>query len=511
MQLIYQGCFACCLLLLSACYKDHGNYTYGPSEGITINGIETSYSKISLIDRLTLNPKVISTDTDARLSYWWGIYEPNTIGYVSQVDTISRTLTLDYPVTQHAGDWVLIFGVRNEHTGLSKIITSSLKVNTRFTRGWYVMKDDGVQTDVDLFITPSNITPTSVMENVFSLVNHKKIDGKASLFGFDDAYKSNITGIMASTRACFILSDKDASVVDINTFREIHPLDSLFYEKPAVKKPNSISGNAQSIYLVNDGRLCSIFNFSSNIGLFGATYLWDDNNSPYRLSKYFLVTNFTNPVFFDEISASFVSSGLNDSRLSMMTDKQSSAMPAFRNKKELLFMGVKSSDPFTGIALFRDKANPSLKILSRIMPDGYAMMIQNDTLTTADKLYQADHYGLIVADENLLYFSVGNEVWSRNLNNNVEQLQLTVPAGEHITFIRHRKYFRSEPAEELPFFYNYMLIGTSSGGRYKVRAFRKTSGNLAATPDFTLEGQGNAGDVIYIAPMVHSDTYPNSY
>jgi hypothetical protein len=122
----------------------------------------------------------------------------------------------------------------------------------------------------------------------------------------------------------------------------------------------------------------------------------------------------------------------------------------------------------------------------------------------------AERFGLIVADENILYFSTGGEVWSRNLSNGAEQLQFTVPAGEKITFIRHRKYSGSTTAEQ-PFYYNYMLIGTTANGNYKVRAFQKTSGNLAASPAFTMEGKGSVGDVIYIAPPMSNTTYPNSY
>jgi len=134
----------------------------------------------------------------------------------------------------------------------------------------------------------------------------------------------------------------------------------------------------------------------------------------------------------------------------------------------------------------------------------------NDTLAATDKLNNAERFGLIVEDENILYFSVGQEIWSWNLSNGVEQLQFTVPAGEKVTFIRHRKYAGSNTTEQ-PFYYNYMLIGTTSGGSYKVRAFRKTSGNLASAPDFTMEGKGSVGDVIYIAPPVSNYTYPNSY
>ncbi len=510
MKLIYQSLAACCMLLIGSCYKDHGNYTYDLPEEITVTGIAGSYDKISLVERLSIDPVVKSTDPRAEFTYWWGIYETSVQGYAPKVDTIARTKTLDYLVTQPAKGWVLVFGAENTHTGVSKIVTAGVNVITQFTRGWYVVKDDGAKTDVDLFLTPATIAPASKMENVFSLVNSRKLEGEASLFGFYTNYKSNVTGILANTRALFILSGKDASVVNVNTFKEIHGLSGLFYETPAVKRPGSVSEASQANYFVNDGQLHSLYSMSANIGLFGGRQLRDDNNSPYRLSKYFLAYGFANPFFFDELSSSFVSATGTGTVLSSVTDGSGTEMPANRNNKELLFMGIKSFSPYNGVALFRDKTDPSLKILSTITTSGFALKMVNDTLASTEKLNLAERFGLIVADENILYFSAGNGVWSRNLSNGAEQLQFTVPAGERITFIRHRKYAGTTTAE-LPFYYNYMLIGTTVNGNYKIRAFRKTSGNLAASPDFTLEGQGSAGDVIYIAPSIGNSTYPNTY
>nr|WP_295876510.1 PKD-like family lipoprotein [uncultured Chitinophaga sp.] len=510
MKWIYTLPAACLFLLTNACTKDHGNYHYDARETITITGIENAYSKVSLVDRIIITPKVTSTDPGAQFSYWWGIYETDVLGTAPKVDTIGRELKLDYLVKQNAKGWVLVFGAKNERTGFSRIVTTPLNVITRYTRGWYVTKDDGSKTDVDLFLTPAGITPASRIDNVFSLMNHKKLEGKAGLFGFNTNYKSTVTGTLANTRALFILSGSDASVVDINTFQEIHNFDNLFYEAPAVKSPASISAGSPGLFLVNNGHLHSIYTISANTGLFGGARLRDDNNSPYHLSKYFLAAIYWNPFFFDETSSSFVSATGTGPVLSAITDDPGSAMSASKNNKTLLYMGLKTGIPYGGVALFRDKTNPSLKILSTLTPSNYAMHIKNDTLANTQQLYNADQYGLIVDDENILYFSVGNKIWSRNLSNGAEQLQYTLPPDEQLTFIRHRTYTDGGDTEA-PFHFNYILVGTASGNRYKVRAFRKTSGTLAANPDFTLEGQGNPGDVLYMAPPVSNYTYPIGY
>lgn len=167
-------------------------------------------------------------------------------------------------------------------------------------------------------------------------------------------------------------------------------------------------------------------------------------------------------------------------------------------------MGSRHFNPFAGYALFQDKTDPSLKILSSIVPSGFNLKIDNDTLAPAEKLYNAEKCALNFQDESILYFNVGREIWSRNLVNRAEALQFTVPAGEEVAFISHRKY-----SSEAAYAYNYIMIATNVSGKYKIRMFKKTSGNLAAEPDFVLEGNGNVADVMYITPSVSGTTYAN--
>jgi hypothetical protein len=184
-------------------------------------------------------------------------------------------------------------------------------------------------------------------------------------------------------------------------------------------------------------------------------------------------------------------------------------MSATNNNKNLLYMGFKSGPiPVIGYAMFQDKTNQNLKILSQINPSATAFNIVNDTLKTSDKIYNANRLMLLDGDENLIYFVVGNEVYSRNLTNKFEQLQYSVPSGEEITFIRHRKY---TVASDLAFNHNYVMVGTKVGDRYKVRMFTKSSGNLSAAPVFTLEGKGIVRDVMYVSPNINENTYNNTY
>ncbi|HTM98781.1 MAG TPA: PKD-like family lipoprotein [Pedobacter sp.] len=509
MKKIYTILILALSLLIFSCSKDKGNYDYAPKEVITIEGIESSYTKIAAVDKITLDPQVSSTEKDAEFECFWGIYDGLVSGAIV-MDTLAKTKAIDYQISQSPKTWTLVFGAKNKKTGVSKYVTTSLKIGTQFTRGWYVLKDDGNQTDLDLFKSTVSIVPDDKVENVYSVINGRKLNGKASLLNFQFNYRTNPTGTYANFRSFFLMSDKDLSVVDISSMKELNNFNSVFYEAPAVKAPNITTwGALGGLYVVNDGQLHSInTNLSTNTGHFGARRLKDGVNTPYKLSKYFMMGNGQNPVFFDELSSSFVSCAASTTVLNLLTDGTNTAISVNNSNKNLLFMGTKTASPYTGYAILQDKTNPTLKVLSSLTPAFPKLTIGSEPIKVTDKLYAGTNYTLILDDENILYFTLGNQVWSRNLSNQNEQLQYTVPAGEEITFIRHRKYASTVPAEA-PFRYNYVMIGTKVGANYKVRMFTKTSGNLSPSPEFTLDGKGSVGDVMYISPS--NSVYLNNF
>lgn len=497
------------VLLFASCAKDKGNYDYKSKEVISVQGLDPAYTMVSEKDRLVFDPVVSSTDANAKLEYLWGIYETNVQGSAPVLDTIGRTKKLDYLVKQAAKGWVLVLRVTNTNTKYSQYFTSAINVVTQFTRGWYVAKDDGNQSDLDLFLTPTQIVPEGKLENVYSMQNGSKLDGKAQLLAFFASYKSTATGVLGNTRSLFLATDQDVSATNINTLKQLRGFNTLFYETPAVKAPNFVFLGSQAIYLANNGQCHSIYSMSSNTGQFGVGKIKNDINTPYSLSKYFFAYSFSDPFFFDEISSSFMSATGTGALMTAVSDiqpkdgKPQTEMPANNNNKKMLFMGYKGTTK--AYAIFQDKTTPGLKILADITPSTTAFKIDNDTLLVTDKIYNATRFALLDGDENMIYFVAGNEVWSRNLTNKFEQRQYTIPGGEEVTFIRHRKY------TEGTYSFNYVMIGTKSGNNYKVRMFTKTSGNLSAQPQFVLEGTGIVRDVMYMSPSVGDYTYSHSY
>ncbi|MCO4294054.1 PKD-like family lipoprotein [Solitalea sp. MAHUQ-68] len=488
MKKIYTIAWAAVALLALSCSKDLGNYDFKPKEVISIEGVEKSYS-ISGTERLMIDPSLSSSEGNANFDCFWGIYDGDYQGLdLPKMDTISKTKTLDYLVTQRPYDkWKLVFCAKNKQTGFAQYWQIPLRVTTPSAGGWYVLKDDGSQSDIDLFKTPTSIMPASKLENIYSSYNGKKMEGKALFLAYSTEYQP-------SSKTLFVGTDKDLSALSIYTFKEFRNLGGLFFEKPSVKAPGFLMNTGANYFLLNDGQLHGLSTILLGGGLFSTRKLIDNVNSPYKLSKYFTVDEvYRAPYFFDDMSSSFFMAGdATDAALTAVTDakdkngKLLTAMTAKNNNKKLLFMD--------GLyAYFQDKTDANLKILSNLTLNSSAFQMVNDTVKTMDKFFNATNIAILQAgDENMVYFANGNEVWSRNLSNKQETRQFIVPAGEEITFIKHRK------SEDEPYAYNYVMVGTKVGGNYKVRMFEKSSGDLKPTPKFILEGTGSVGDVYFV-------------
>jgi hypothetical protein len=498
-------------LLVISCYKDKGNYEYTPNEVITAKGIGPNYT-VLYKSNLKINPIVTSSKPGTNFKYFWAIY--NNVGAQLPADTIGRTLNLDYLITKNPGSYILVFGAKNMETGFQQQFTYPISIDTEFTRGWYVLKDNGTKTDLDLYLTPTSIVPASQVNNVFSLLNGKQIEGKALYISFNHNYQSTVNGSpsspLAATRVLFVTTDKSASVLNINTLLEIHDFDGMFQGAvPIVKSPSFIGMGNSSYLFMNAGQLHALQSNAANLGLFNVAQQRNAANDSYNLSKYFFSQVLGGQYFFDETSSSFVSANAGSAVLMPIADAPGTLLSANNNNQSLLYMGMKSNTE--GVALFRDKTT-LVKRLGVFTASTAAFKVTNLVpVLNAEKLNAATLITSNVYDEAMIYFVVGgNQVWSRNLSSNVEQLQYTVPAGETINYIRHKSYGGS--GAEAVYSHNYIIVASSIGGNYKVRMFGKTAGNLNPTAAVTLSGSGNVGDVIYMSPSVGQYTYIyNSY
>lgn len=515
---VFRFYIAIIIFTFLACEKYKPVIEYAAKEEITVNGLQSDYSVISGIDVLDIDP-IVESNKEGELEYLWGIYEQNTQGYTPVLDTIAKTKKLNYLVNLTAKDWYLVLRVRNKKTDYSAYFNAKVQVETSFTRGWYVPKDDGSATDMDFFVTSTDIRPSGKkIENVYSVMNGEKLAGKAKMLTFFADYKAPFNNTYVNTRSLSLMSDKDIAIVEVSTMKKFRGSDNILQGAPTSRNFGMICNDFLKYFLINDGQLHSMVGQGLSTGVFGGRKLLGSQDKPYFLSQFHLVPSVGSAYFFDEISTSFFAA---TDRSLYLNPVNTMMMPPtiipFTNKK-LIFMGTKanaySGGAPQGFAIFQDKDNPSVKSIHQLSPQGpNGLGVTSVAISPSDKLAQATHYGLLNGDQALIFFSVGNQIWSRNLMSPVaiEKIQYQVPSGEEVTFIRHRKI--NATGVEAPFNYNYVMIGTKVGDSYRVRMFTKsTLGDLDPEPYFILEGKGRAVDAVFVGPSVtHNAIYPNTY
>jgi hypothetical protein len=490
------------LHMLTSCFKDIGSYDYVEHEDITISGIENAYTKVAGADKITISPEVMSTDPNAKLEYCWFVYEFGGSGYVPVNDTICREKDIDYTINLNPRSWMLVFSVKNINSGLTQYQTASLTVSTQFTKGWYVSTHDGLTSNISLFYTKDTeplVPDERVAVNVLSTINQYSTPGINGVLSFFSDYKTYWNNAYRNTRVLVHVTDKELSVIDVNSFKVVRTFNDVFYQLPISQSPVSLFYSGSGFFLNNgDAGLFSIYNMSPNSGRFGAPMRMDSKLSPYLFSKYYVNSTVYEPTLFDELSNSFVKAPVYGSDLTPVKDLSTTQLPANNINKDLLYMQARSSSK--AVAVFRDKDNPSLKILARIESlSSTGFNILSDTIAIDSHLFQAKVYGANYFDENILYFSNGNEVWSRNLDNGFEQLQYSAPAGEEIVQIAHHRITTIG--------LNHIVVSSQSGSNYTVRMFTKQAGNLNPNPEIVITGTGNFSDIKYVNPSVNTGSY----
>ncbi len=499
-------------IVLTSCFKDLGNYDYSDKEVITITGIATSYNAVQMVDSLTITPTVTSNKPGADFEYYYALYETNVQGYAPVLDTIQRSgkNLVKYPITRKSMTYGLIFMAKNKTTGVTGFFSSTLNVVTKFNNGWYVLKDQNNICDLDLF----DSTSTLVIPNVLLSVNGRQLKGRAQALSFASNYSvyDPVMARFVNTKTLFPVSDEDAKAVIFATAVIAKDFPDLFYDDIVEPyAPTRVFANSQGNWITNKGRAFSIYTMSSNAGMFGAESPIDVNYTPYRLSKYSVNHSIYGPLCFDEISSTFVLVPYGGSQLVATTNATGSNMPVKNNNKNLLYMGSKGSSGSYFFAVMQDKTNTALKFLSRVegftSSTGPALKFINDTLSQSDLAYSASTYTSSQSLD-ILYFVNNNKLYMRNMASkgaaNVA-MSFTIPAGETVTFIKH------VPAYSTTIKNNFMLA-TQSGTRYKVRVFNlTTTGDITGAPVYTFEGNGRAGDIMFVYPNLSNNYYPCTY
>lgn len=504
-QLIYLLMWIC---LVTSCYEDKGNYIYTELEEIEISELNSEYSVVYMKDRLQIVPKISISNPDADLEYRWT--------FQKDAEEIATTVALDTFMNWSPNVYNLILRVKNKNTGYAVYKTIKVTVNTEFSIGWYVLKDNGSVADLDLY------TDTILIPNVIQLVNGTPAEGKGEKISYiskHDVFDFE-ENKYTDKKVIFVLTDRDINGIDAVTAHRWRKFDDLFFEVPTVISPNCLMESALDAYLINDGKVRAMGLSSQTNGKFGTIKHVDGDYQSYNLSKYTYCDNFKyGAMVYDTVSCTFYTASSRQEYLTSLTDGSETEMSCRNTNKRLLYMGNRTLiNGSHAYAVFQDKTDPKLKIMSKMKIIGASgfnisgLEITNDTLEVGTPEFNAQLYTMSFSEE-VMYFAANQQIYSKNFagdgKNGVVSLEYTIPTGEKVTFIK--SIYLNKMG------YNYFVIGTEINNTYKIRFFEKrTAGHLNPNPVMTLpreneSGSGRASDVIYVHPKIGIWDYIPTY
>lgn len=486
-------------LLAAGCFDDKGNYDYGDEEVITIEGIEDVYTVETRRQVLEINP-VVNSNKPAEWEYGWG-YMDNFTDYIP----VSSTKDLSHVFDLDPRQVTMLFRAKNTKTGVEKIIPFGLTLVTPYSRGWYVLKDNGTDSDFNFYPSADGCLPDdgdAPWENVLAQINGKSMPGVADKFMYTSYFKlDNI-----ATRVFMVTTKDDFGVFLGSTLERVRDRDNMAFEPMPVVKPGMNYIQDAAAYLVNEGKLYTISLSSANTGRFGLPKQLDVTDPDYFLSGWFAQDPNVS-MGFDEVSSSFIGMSYSGN-IQYCTDGANSEVGSRNNNLTCLYFGRCVS---SAVGVFADKTTGARSLLKMNFSNSPTISVVS-ALTAADKLNAASIMTVSNDDEVIYFVDAQGDVYSRILNEGVaENLEFDVPADETVTFVRPVRHRDST----LPL--NYIAVATVKGSgasaTYTVRFFPKLGGRFEDEhEDIRLTGPGYAKDVNFINPsmgavLFHYDFY----
>ncbi|MDR2414859.1 MAG: hypothetical protein LBD64_07745 [Odoribacteraceae bacterium] len=495
---ILMACF------LYSCINDKGNYRYLDMDEIapaSISNIENEYTVLSG-QSFALDPLVEGINNEEEYEHLWYIYG---IGFSRSgwKDTIGRERNLDYRVTIASGTYRVTYKITSKNTGVSAYFSTDVRVISDFSRGWFITKDNGSVTDIDMIDMDGRVLP-----DLIQAMNGSGVPGIAvkttyipNGYNHVEQNPDGTVTLHEYQKVFFVISESDFNVISGENFKRYAAFDESFYELPATKKPRDVIVGTLFVNLLNNGKLHEMPVLYANTARFGNPLIGSNSVSPYffrHTSNGFLV--------FDQESRSFKVSAFWQPSLLPVAERADAPVSCNNMEHDLLFMQEQAayySLTSRGLALFKHRETGTCH---GAVLDAKWMDFDNPISSFIE--VPAESQGVTRAAiravhnvNDVIYFSDGgNTVGMYNVSNGVEKRNiLAYDEGESVASIEHVSYHASISANPSP---NCLAVLTNKAGRWKMYLYRFTgyTSDLESAPYEVHEGEGNARDVLYRDP-----------
>lgn len=503
-------------LALHSCIEDKGNYDYDdtadymPAE--VVAGLDDNYV-VKGGDLLRIVPELKEGAVESDYDYTWMLTSDLT---GLHTDTVGRTKNLDLAVNLRNGDYTLIFKIEQKATGTAKYYTRPLQTTTDLSQGWFVTKDAGNATDMDMIRADGTI-----VHNQLSGINGELMPGKPvkSVFAYGD-YMMEVPGKtgLVNSSAYIVASETDVWVLSGDDMGLYKKTNSLFLEYPKVINPMDIAAynvTGSMVVLINDGGFHWIPGRSFSSSGVGNSGTFDDNRASTvkinpNVCKVFAQLFHIAPgimLIFDDKTDSFKKLTVNMflTALNVVGLTGNSAVEGIPNCNEMDYdmVFMKEYNSVEGLGLMR----------SRSTGDYYGMRFGNITSSATDNPITAwvpvpstaqvrtapirtvnQLNGTIYCsqgDNNVYAYSVGNHGDAAGSEENI----LSFAEGENVTYLADIRYQVADGGAN----FQYLVVLTSKGDNWNMYCYRfkGSSAAIESTPEQTYTGAGKAVHVFY--------------
>ena len=502
----YIALLICGMLCFNACIDDKGNYDYIPSDEFLSAEIEGLGNDTTVLkgEVLRLSPTIVNDDP-SRYEYNWYIMEYQAEGFLPQKRIISQEKDLEWTVNLDAATYRLNFQVYDrEHDVYVRHEMTVTITAAPMTTGWYVMKDNGSETDID-YISKEGERYNDVLSSFGAA-----IPGTAIMMAYQSTrYSHAITNEDGSVTtkvnlsAYHFLTSEDIRTYDAKDFTLYKTYEDQFYTVTEECNPQNIVFSSSDLYLINSDKIHRIYGMSSNIGKYGAAYA-----GLYELDNCLVPYTYLGYMVFDKTTRSFFQ--INGSNMLPLEEAANATDTlALQGENYKLICSGAFYDGYSGTIIVKDETSGQHYLLqdSQVYDSEtwtYSIdwptisEIENTSrLCTATRIAQSNNtffYFLTSEDQSKVYsyvHSKGSPLETR------ERERLSFP-GETVTYIAYIHEYKLADDETT----EALAVLTSQGGNWKLRVYAllgESTPDLNTTPILEYEGTGNGRFLLYRA------------
>lgn len=513
-----------------SCYKDKGNYKYTEVSRVTVEFDREEYRVVSLEDNIVITPVIkAEAGSEEGFEYVWAIssaYNPSIEGTYKDmvIDTVlqggAEARNLDYPVELPPGTYNIYFRLDDTKTGLSYYNDAKMIVSTEFSQGFYVLKEVGGNTDLDLLLWQKDVPQAQLKEpyaDVYSKLHGAPIPGRPESFGIAYIY-SYMAGLGEYDAATTlnIGAGGDMLVCDVADWSVMfrHSDQSLYFLDPGDITPYYLTTNEMGIAMIaSNGHYFSyqMWPWMPGTGLMGVPNM--DMGDGFVPSPVALMFNpYGHMIMHDTHNNRLVLADYNGGgHFFEDSDPEGEIKPSPNDiPHTLIYMGgtfVAGGDMIVYM-IYEDADDRTQRHIYVLRLSDYDNPI--DEIITPDKSSRVNNATLYSCNEKngvIMYFVHGNKFYMYDISGYSER-EITlqgIGAGEQITYVSN-KWCRLAEDET----FDYVIVGTTTGNDYKLYFYETTGAQPVGAPKYVFEGDGKLFGIHYVSDKMNTGGNDNT-